>query len=218
MGRASKRIAVALLVCLSSVVSPVGFGGSRAWACSCVAVPEREHAARADVVFEGTTVGRHDPNPGATDPASQTDPVTWTFDVSRILKGFASDPQDVRSVRASNLCGAEFTLRVAYRVYTRRRSDQTLETDLCSGNVLVSDVVEEPAPPLQPPGPRIRTVTRGEWLWAIARSELGLQGRPSSNRAVGRAAKLIYQANRAGIGRNPNRLRPGIRLVIPPLG
>jgi nucleoid-associated protein YgaU len=68
-------------------------------------------------------------------------------------------------------------------------------------------------------GDRCVTVQRGDWLWAIAREALkcgtGRQGAVVTNAQVGAEARDIYRANRARIGRNPNRIRPGTELVIP---
>ena len=59
-------------------------------------------------------------------------------------------------------------------------------------------------------------VQRGDWLWKIARKNLAAHGLGTSdNRVVKRHADAIYAGNRAVIGRNPSRLRPGMQLVLP---
>ena len=62
----------------------------------------------------------------------------------------------------------------------------------------------------------IHFVSRGEWLWKIARAEMVRQGASSRDvPAVRRYVAKIYLVNRAVIGHNPNRLRIGARLILP---
>lgn len=59
-------------------------------------------------------------------------------------------------------------------------------------------------------------VKRGDWLWKIARNNLAAHGIGTKNLSVvKRHADAIYAANRAVIGKNPSRIRPGMRLVLP---
>jgi nucleoid-associated protein YgaU len=59
--------------------------------------------------------------------------------------------------------------------------------------------------PATPSGGRTHTVTKGDTLYALARSYYGDQAK----------WKSIYEANRSTIGSDPNKIRVGQRLVIP---
>ena len=59
-------------------------------------------------------------------------------------------------------------------------------------------------------------VQRGDWLWKIARMNLAAHGVGTKDlRVVKRHADAIYAVNRGVIGKNPSRIRPGMRLVLP---
>ena len=67
-------------------------------------------------------------------------------------------------------------------------------------------------------GPTSHVVQPGEWLWKIARNDLAQRGINAGDLSFVRdRANAIYARNRALIGSNPNRIRPGMRLVLPPL-
>lgn len=62
------------------------------------------------------------------------------------------------------------------------------------------------------------TVRSGDWLWKISRRHLTAHGlNAHDNRLVKRHADEIYDRNRAVIGANPSRIRPGMRLLLPTL-
>jgi nucleoid-associated protein YgaU len=57
-------------------------------------------------------------------------------------------------------------------------------------------------------------VQRGECLWSIAARQLGPQ---ATNRTTDAAWRRIYAANRTAVGPDPNLIRPGLVLALPPL-
>ncbi len=62
------------------------------------------------------------------------------------------------------------------------------------------------------------TVRRGDWLWKISRQHIADHGlNTKDQRLVKRHADAIYARNRGVIGSSPNRLRPGMRLLLPTL-
>ncbi len=64
----------------------------------------------------------------------------------------------------------------------------------------------------------VYTVRPGDWLWKISRQHLAnhrLNAR--DQRLVKRHAEAIYVRNRRVIGSSPDRLRPGMRLLLPTL-
>jgi nucleoid-associated protein YgaU len=76
-------------------------------------------------------------------------------------------------------------------------------------NVQSGQSTTAPTPPPQAPPPRPEpktyTVASGDTLWAIAKKLLG----------DGKRWPEIYEQNRAVIGDNPDRIKPGQILTIP---
>jgi hypothetical protein len=109
-----RRVLAVVVVLLAAGLS----WSSPAAACSVTApLPtEAEYVAMAHVVFEGTAVGRRDPNAGAPVIGSG-DPIVWSFSVDRPIKGLTGMQQDVESARSEGSCGFTFTLGTRYRVY-----------------------------------------------------------------------------------------------------
>ena len=70
-----------------------------------------------------------------------------------------------------------------------------------------STTAPTPKPPAAPPAPAAKTYTvaPGDTLWAIAKKQLG----------AGNRWPEIYEKNRAVIGDNPDRIKPGQVLTIP---
>ena len=58
-------------------------------------------------------------------------------------------------------------------------------------------------------------VRRGDWLWKVARDALDARRLPSTSRTVHLYADRLYDANRAVIGPDQNRLRVGTILLLP---
>ena len=61
--------------------------------------------------------------------------------------------------------------------------------------------------------PAVVVVRPGDTLWHLARADLPLD---ATNRAVADRVREIYDANRAAIGTDPDLIRPGQRLRMPP--
>ena len=70
-----------------------------------------------------------------------------------------------------------------------------------------STTAPTPKPPPAPPPPvaKTYTVAPGDTLWAIAKKQLG----------AGNRWPEIYEKNRATIGDNPDRIKPGQVLKLP---
>jgi hypothetical protein len=131
MGKRWLRVAGLTMVVL---LVPIGTGHlPPAHACSCLpVVPAYEgHLARADVVFDAVATQR-------TGGAGSFDPVTYRFDVAGVVKGTTTDPQDVLTAANGALCGIEFEIGLAYRVFARRQHDGTLSTGMCDGSRLLT--------------------------------------------------------------------------------
>jgi nucleoid-associated protein YgaU len=66
----------------------------------------------------------------------------------------------------------------------------------------------KPAPAPPPPAAKTYTVAPGDTLWAIAKKHLG----------AGTRWTELYEKNRAVIGDNPDRIKPGQVLTLPETG
>ncbi len=125
-----KRLRRLVAVTLAVLLIPIGIGRIQsALACSCAPDPRgyEDDAANADAVFDGVATQQSPPFP---DPLGS---VTFRFDVSNVVKGSVTDPQDVTTSSSGSLCGVSFEIGRAYRVFAYR-SGGSLSTGLCSGN------------------------------------------------------------------------------------
>jgi hypothetical protein len=63
---------------------------------------------------------------------------------------------------------------------------------------------------------RTHTVVEGEWLWRIARGVFAAEGADPTPGALQRYVAALHSVNHEVIGPDPDLLRPGMVLVIPP--
>lgn len=70
-----------------------------------------------------------------------------------------------------------------------------------------------PAPAVVVPLPAAVTVRPGDTLWALAERELGPTASPAQ---VDRRWRELYRLNRSVVGPDPDLIRPGQRLRLPP--
>jgi len=98
-------------------------------------------------------------------------------------------------------------------------------TDVAPAPPVPAPVVAPPtAPVVTPPTAPVQlgpvavveayTVVPGDCLWDIARRRLGPR---ATDAAVDRGWRAIYAANVAAVGSDPNLIRPGLVLALPPL-
>lgn len=163
--------AAALVVPLLMLAAP-----PEALACSCAPAELPEQVERSDVVFTGRVVERSEPS---SPLPSSADRVTWTFDVDRVGKGGADDPQQIASARSEASCGVEFVVGRTYLVVADAGPDGTLTTGLCSGThaVTAPPPAEAPRPADRPPaeaGPSASLVAAGVGALAVAGLAAGL--------------------------------------------
>jgi hypothetical protein len=122
---------VGLVVAATMSLLPV----SRALACSCAEISEREAFEGADFVFEGVATSAKEP----LITQSSGDPVEYTFSVEDTLKGDWSSPQvTVTTAISGASCGAEFRVGQRWRVFASGSSDD-LASNLCAGNRLLGE-------------------------------------------------------------------------------
>jgi hypothetical protein len=87
--------------------------------------------------------------------------------------------------------------------------------DPCRQPVPLAPPPEPPPPPEPEPVLQTHTVQPGEWLWRIAREALTARSLDASAPAVHRYVDEIYARNVTVIGPDPNRILPGMVLVLP---
>jgi hypothetical protein len=108
---------------------------SRAVACSCAGISERQAFEGADVVFEGVAISVKEP----LIIQSSGDPVEFTFSIESTLKGeLPSQRVTVTTALSGASCGAEFQVGERWRVFASGSID-SLASHLCAGNRLLDD-------------------------------------------------------------------------------
>lgn len=130
MGTRSVLARTALVGALTVAVTPA-LGVTWASACSCVGATDAESADRADAIFTGTLTGTATPKRSG----SSTDPVTYTFAVSRVYKGEVATSQPVGSVISGASCGLELDGTGPFLVFASATEDGNppLTANLCGG-------------------------------------------------------------------------------------
>ena len=174
MGRRLRRLVVMTMAVL---MIPVGTGRVQsALACSCIpnAGGEEGYTATADVVFDGIVTQQ---SPPPADPNEGS--ITFRFDVTNVVKGATTDPQDVTTAPGSHLCGVSFDTGRAYRVFARR-GGTALSTGLCSGNYELAGYV--------PAGYRLAAADGGVFSFGSSTFHGSAGGLPLNAPVVGVAA------------------------------
>lgn len=171
-------------------------------------------AAKAPTVYVAEVTGRTGGPTQGADGSIGPGEYRYNLRVVESLKGGVSGTRTGTTSDQESACGVILQQRRRVLVYDERLG-------LCGG--FTQERVPERAAIVRDAvagRPAVHVVLRGEWLWQIARTELSVQAPTStqpSNAAVDRAARRIYQHNRRAIGADPDRLRPGVRLVVPRL-
>lgn len=131
MRLAAMLVTAALTAVLVPMVAVVT--AAPAYACDCVTRSEAEHFQSAEAVFAGTLVDRAVSQSGKY--LSSRDPVTLTFEVSRVYKGDVGAIQDIQTVRDGMSCGIEVEGTGPHLVFAHEdpsRGDN-LRAGLCGG-------------------------------------------------------------------------------------
>lgn len=127
MGTRSVLARAALVGALTVAVTPA-LGVTWASACSCVGATDAESAVRADAIFAGTLTDTATPRQADR----STDPVTYTFGVSRVYKGEVATSQPVDSVVSGASCGLELEGAGPFLVFATAE-EASLKANLCGG-------------------------------------------------------------------------------------
>lgn len=146
-----------LLLMAAGAIVPISAGPS--WACSCAALPPKEHARIADVVFAGRAV--------AVDEGPQI--AVAHFLVTDVYKGPRSGGRIVETSAHGPACGFDFVEGRRYTVFALRDGG-ALHTNLCTATT-AGDIHPQrfgldagvPLEPPAPPGPLV--LDRERWPW-----------------------------------------------------
>ena len=141
---------------------------SRALACSCAGISEREAVEGADVVFEGVALSAKEP----LIIQSSGDPVEFTFSVESTLKGDLPSQVTVTTALSGASCGAEFQVGERWRVFASGSSDN-LGSNLCAGNRLLDEASANDGAPT-PNAPPILLLAIGAVVLMIVGMAFGL--------------------------------------------
>lgn len=216
MHRWLARFLAAVVVALGLV--PLTAGAS--WACSCGASGLTESqewrsvAAKEPTIYVAEVTGRTGGPTQSPDGSFGPGEYRYSLRVIESLKGGATGTRTATTSDQESACGVILQQRRRVLVYGE-------QLGICGGftqdrlpqrAAIVRDAVAGRT--------AFHIVERGEWLWQIARTELTVQAptfEQPSHAAVKRAARRIYRANRHVIGSDPDRLQPGVRLVVPRL-
>jgi hypothetical protein len=128
------------IILLFIVVSLILLNIAIVSACSCVQpAPPKESLEQSTAVFAGKVV---DINVSGGAAISSADPVTVTFEVSKIWKGLDNESLVLTTARDGASCGYSFKQGEEYLVYTYGEGDK-LSTGICSRTRLLASAKDD---------------------------------------------------------------------------
>jgi hypothetical protein len=138
------------------------FRAEVSYACSCVGGDALVKLNRSNAVFTGKVI-----EVGGISKFDHGRLREYTFQVEQAWKGVTTNNVTIYSYDGSSAsCGFSFTKGEAYLVYTNEGQDGRLQTNLCNGNVMLSQAEED----LNLLGP---ATIRGEGLSALPQETQG---------------------------------------------
>ncbi len=156
-----RRLLAPVLAALAASAGLVVLTALPAEACSCVGGGPAKYTRWADVVLVGTVTDIERTDPGGGAVQSSLDPVRYTVDEERLLKGSLGDADEVvvTSARDSASCGLDgIKVGTAYVVFASRTRDDGLTSGSCSGTARETPAlvaaVEAALDPAPAPDPR----------------------------------------------------------------
>jgi hypothetical protein len=109
------------------------------YACSCVGGDALVKLNRSNAVFTGKVI-----EVGGTSKFDFGRLREYTFQVDQAWKGVTTNTVTIYSYDGSSAsCGFSFTKGETYLVYTNEAQDGRLQTNLCNGNVMLSQAGED---------------------------------------------------------------------------
>jgi hypothetical protein len=138
-GKEMKRIFSITILILIVVTGLVTFPEKKVFACSCVGGDAKERLERSTAVFVGKVIDR-----SGIKSFQHGQLRKYTFDVDTAWKGVNDNRMTIYSYDGSEAsCGFQFDKGQSYLVYSYKDKDNSMQTNLCSGNVLSSQAGEE---------------------------------------------------------------------------
>lgn len=132
-----RRLLASLLTALAASAGLVVLTALPAEACSCVGGGPAAYTRWPDVVLVGTVTDIEQTNPGAGAVQSSLDPVRYTLEEDRLLKGSVGDADEVvvTSAGDSASCGLDgIKVGTAYVVFASQTRDGGLASGSCAGS------------------------------------------------------------------------------------
>lgn len=131
-------ITVTILLFIVITVS-VSFPGKKVFACSCVSGDAKEKLERSTAVFVGKVIDK-----GRTKKSNNGPIRKYTFAVDKTWKGVKDRHITIYSYDGDSAsCGFEFDRGQTYLVFSYQDKDNSLQTNLCSGNIPIAQAGEE---------------------------------------------------------------------------
>ncbi len=122
---------LAAITLLAVAVTWVPWSAQPASACTCAQRDPVTMLNEADAAFVGRPIAHEIPNDGPV--ISSADPVVYTFEVERAVKGDIGDQVEVHSLRLGASCGIEFLSPTSNRsgITLHLNEDGTFSSGLC---------------------------------------------------------------------------------------
>jgi len=130
----------------------------------------------------------------------------------RELTGLAGCPRALRRALVT-LCGVALS-GAALVAPAQAHGGHSAAREGALDGLALPDRTSGPEQPRAAAAPHVVVVRPGDTLWAISADRLPPGTAPA---AVDRAWRSLYTANRAGIGPDPDLIRPGTELRLPPV-
>lgn len=109
------------------------------FACSCAVSGAKQYVEYSDAVFTGTLASIEETPPAADGTISSMDPITYVFEVDRVLEGDVPATTEVRSARFGASCGLEGMQPGAAYIVFATADGRGLEANLCGGTRTAGD-------------------------------------------------------------------------------
>lgn len=134
-----KRFILIILLFSIVVTGLILFSKSKVYACSCAGGDAKEKLERSTVVFVGKVIDK-----GGTKKFQHGRLREYTFEVDKAWKGDDEKHVTIYSYDGSSAsCGYDFVTNQTYLVYSYQGNDNLIQTNLCSGNIPISQANEE---------------------------------------------------------------------------
>jgi Tissue inhibitor of metalloproteinase. len=134
-----KRVVSVVLLAVLVLTGLMAFPEREASACSCAASGPKEKLESYAAVFVGEVVDK-----GGTKRSQFGKLRKYTFEVKEAWKGVEKSPFSIYAYDGGEeSCGYQFQVGQSYLVYSYQDKDGTLQTNLCSGNVLIDQADDD---------------------------------------------------------------------------